>query len=261
MLYLKYCMNCKNCGNEIPEGAKFCTGCGAGIADANGAVALTEKEQKSVNGWSWGAFFGSWIFLFLNKQYSLGWKFFGIYVIVLFLRLAALFGFINYSVASGLGGILGLILFGLAIWLSIKGRQIVWKSGVWSTFEAFKKRQRLVTKVNILYILITVVISVGTVFMMVKPMLANPALMDERVMQQALSDEKTKNPDVNDAEFAAGYQAGSTDSTAAVDTAPTFLGDKSRSFMDGYGYGYMVTCMGTHDNEKVCIDGMMSKFQ
>jgi class 3 adenylate cyclase/tetratricopeptide (TPR) repeat protein len=41
-------MTCSSCGNEVPEGSRFCNVCGAALAEASAAAALEERKVVSV---------------------------------------------------------------------------------------------------------------------------------------------------------------------------------------------------------------------
>ncbi|MHB8651846.1 MAG: hypothetical protein ACYC8S_01790 [Minisyncoccota bacterium] len=51
---------------------------------------LTEADTKYIKGWSWGGFVGTWVFLFVHKQRSWGWKIFGLTLVIWFLQFALL---------------------------------------------------------------------------------------------------------------------------------------------------------------------------
>lgn len=96
---------------------------------------LSDNDHKYIKGWSWGAFFGSWIFLFVNKQKKLGWKILGLFILIQLIRNVPMF-----ATLGQIGGTLGLVYFGISVWLGVRGREIVWGSGIYASVEEFQKK-------------------------------------------------------------------------------------------------------------------------
>jgi hypothetical protein len=105
---------------------------------------LAPEQIAYITGWSWGAFFGTLIWLIGNKLYIYAAPFIGSIVVSL-LGMAL----ILFDAGSALFALLSLLNFPLSllclifwIYTSIKGRQMSWEKG-WTSFDAFKSRQKL----------------------------------------------------------------------------------------------------------------------
>jgi len=133
---------------------------------------------------------------------------------------------------------------------------MVWKSGVFATIGDFKLKQKLVTKINILVITGTIIGSGFVMFSLVKPYIGNPDLIDQKVMQSALSDAKSGHSDLNDTEFTEGYQKGRIDGED-VKLVTSFIADKTNSYKLGYKYGFVVYCMKITNNQSQCVKKIM----
>ena len=214
---------------------------------------LSEQDDKYVKGWSWGAFFGSWIFLFVNKQKKWGWKILALFI---FIQLCNYVPVVSVA-ANGFGRTLGIIYLGVCIWLGVRGREMVWKSGVYSSVEQFRAKQSLVTKLNVVFIIVTIGLSIYSFVSLVGPAINHPELIDQQIMQQALLKEKSTTPNVNDADFEQGYNKGLADGKAKV--ARSFTADQTTSYQDGYSYGYGVACMKIYNNQALCINKMLGR--
>lgn len=219
---------------------------------------LSETEEKYIKGWSWGAFFGSWVFLFINKQYKLGWKILIVFIVNMFLQFAPWLEVMSLKDIDTYSSGLKIVYLGVGIWLGVRGREMVWKSGVYASVVEFQQKQKLVTKINILVIVMTMVASVFLMFSLVKPYMGNPELLDQKVMQEALISAKGNDSSLNDDEFKQGYQKGMTDSRNTAG-ATSFVADKTSSYRLGYQYGYMVYCMKALNNQSVCLKKVMGK--
>ena len=88
-------------------------------------------DETFLSKWSWGGFFLVPFWAMASKQVGLG-----IAIFVL--------GFIPFiPIAAG-------------IYLGVKGRNFAWTKGEWTSFEAFKQRQKLLDKVGIsLFVILT----------------------------------------------------------------------------------------------------------
>lgn len=214
---------------------------------------LTEAEDKYIKGFSWGAFFGSWVFLFVNKQNKLAWKFLVVFIVNMFLQFAP---WLNISDIGTWSGPMGIIYLGLAIWLGVRGREIVWKTGVFSTVGDFQLKQKLVTKINIFVIIVTVVLSGFMMYSLVKPYVGNPELMDQKVMQGVLASAKSSHSTLNDSEFEQGYQAGRIDGEN-IKLTTSFISDKTSSYQLGYQYGFAVYCTKITNDNVMCMKKVM----
>lgn len=83
--------------------------------------------------WSWGGFLVSPIWALGSRKYVAG----------ILLLLAC---------------IIPIIPFGFGIYYGIKGRQLSWEKGGWSSFEEFAKRQRLLDNVCFALFLVSLVL-------------------------------------------------------------------------------------------------------
>lgn len=207
---------------------------------------LSEQDSKFIKGWSCGAFFGSWIFLFVNKQKKLGWKILGLFILIQLIRNVPMF-----ATLGQIGGTLGLVYFGISVWLGVRGREIVWGSGVYASVEEFQKKQSLVTKLNIMYIIALIALGGYLLFSTFGQYVKNPALLDQQIMQQALVKAKTSHPDINDSEFEQGYKKGMGE--GKTDILPSFVADQTSSYQTGYMSGYIVACMEIHNDQMLCM--------
>jgi hypothetical protein len=254
-------MHCKNCGKEIPTGAQFCVACGAGIDGTMPAgAAVPAEDQKYIKGWSWGGFFGGWIFLFVHKQKSLAWKLFGLFVVAFVVAWTPfVFGILSRGL-SVFSMLLSITILAVMVWLGIRARKMVWDSGVYTTVAEMKKRQRLATKLTILYFVLIIVLSmvlgILTAMKYAAQQSAHPQAVNQSLMLQALQNAKTKNPTIVDAEFNAGYVEGSiygpdnTKTTALATTA-------TNSYKLGYGYGFTIECLQKYNDEQACSTRVM----
>lgn len=215
------------------------------------------EEDKYIKGWSWGGFFGSWIFLFINKQTKLASKIFFLFLFVNFVRYAPWMNIISLQEANTYGNMLNMIYFGLSIWVGIRGREMVWKSGVFASVADFKLKQKLVTKLNILFIICMIIISMFLTISFAKPYIDNPELLDQKIMQGAFSEARSGNSNLDEGEFNIGYIQGIKDGTSTTTTS--FIADKTSSYQSGYRYGYMVSCMKVFNNQSLCVEKAIIK--
>lgn len=126
---------------------------------------LTNKQLVYLGSWSWGAFFGTWIWLLGNKLYAWAIPFIAAFVLgilsnlIFFINVDPMVLFMISSVFSAVVlmplGIANLILW---IYLSIKGRQFAWKKG-WDNFEQFKQRQKQMIWIIIVGLILSLIIS------------------------------------------------------------------------------------------------------
>jgi len=209
--------------------------------------ALSEKDEKYIRGWSWGAFFGSWIFLFVNKQHKLGLKFLALAIIT------GLFNNIPILIlhSKGFRGLLALISLGLTIWLAIRGREIVWKSGVYSSVEEFRKKQSLVTKLILALFIIMITFIFFTATSSTLRNIRNPEPTNEQIMKKALSAAIVDNGHIEEIEFTQGYEAGMID--GKTNTSTSFISNQTSSYQIGYQYGFQVACVQIYDNNEFCL--------
>lgn len=217
---------------------------------------LTEVEDKYIKGWSWGAFFGSWVFLFINKQTKLAWKILVVFIVNIFLQFAPWLDVMSLKDIDTYSSALKIVYLGIGIWLGIRGREMVWKSGTYASVQEFQLKQKLVTKINILVIVVTMIGSGFMMYSLVKPYMANPELVDQKVMQEAFADARTRNTNLNDAEFMQGYQAGRIDGEN-VKLTTSFIADKTSSYQMGYQYGFVVYCMKITNDNASCVKKIM----
>lgn len=208
---------------------------------------LSEVDSKYIKGWSLGAFLGPWIFLFVHKQNKIAWKFLVCFILIQIINLVP----IIKAQAGNLGSILSFIYFGYSIWLGIKGREIVWDSKVYNSIEEFKKKRSLIINLVILNIIVVFGLTIYPILSAVAPIVKNPQMMSQNIEQQAFNSAKSKNPNINEIEFKAGYQKGNTD--GKINTNLSFISDQTSSYQDGYKYGFMVSCMEVNNNQNLCF--------
>ena len=102
---------CRGCGKEIHESAPSCPHCGAPQGGAQSNV-QDKAIPDGVKGWSWGAFFLTWIWAIGNRTW---------------IGLLALVPYVNLI---------------MMIILGIKGREWAWKNKQWDSLEHFNRVQR-----------------------------------------------------------------------------------------------------------------------
>lgn len=92
---------------------------------------LTDEQINYISGWSWSAFFGSFVFAIGNRLY--GWALLSLIPIV-----------------------------SLYVWikLSISGRRLSWEKGGWGSFEIFRKRQKIVAIVIVILIILGLLLGI-----------------------------------------------------------------------------------------------------
>jgi len=94
-------------------------------------AAVPEDEIKFIKRWSWGGFVLGWIYFLASRL-----------------------------VKRGAGHFLSLLLppvyFALLIIAGANGRKRVWESGKWVNFESYRKRQKVLDKIGIILIALTI---------------------------------------------------------------------------------------------------------
>lgn len=137
-------MYCHQCGNNLPNEAKFCSRCGANISSDSRQkseqkiIELTREQTEFINGFSFGALFLNWLWLFASRLYSKWWV-----IILLFIPL------INLSAI---------------IWLGIHGKAMAWEEGRWSDFNKFRDRQITLDRVGLVIFCISLFIGIFAYF-------------------------------------------------------------------------------------------------
>ena len=121
-------MFCTGCGTQSAENDLFCGGCGNAQRNTSGKdahlgsttatfhVGRAMQQQAmpaGVKGWSWGAFFLSWIWAIGNNTW---------------IGLLALVPYVNIPVV---------------IWLGFKGREMAWRNRHWDNIDHFNRVQRV----------------------------------------------------------------------------------------------------------------------
>ncbi|ABR91936.1 Hypothetical protein mma_0988 [Janthinobacterium sp. Marseille] len=111
--------SCHACTKEIPDSATHCPECGApqavkliSTSKPTIAKAVSEPLPAGVHGWCWGGFL-------LNVIWS-----------------------IRFRVWWGLLALIPVVGIGVSIWLGLKGRELAWRAGNWSSLEEFNQSQR-----------------------------------------------------------------------------------------------------------------------
>ncbi|MDD2721859.1 MAG: zinc ribbon domain-containing protein [Gallionella sp.] len=118
---------CMNCGQKIAPSAQTCPHCGAhqnNMAVANSHAPLqasavpqttpppTSVLPEGIKGWSWGAFWFSWIWAIFNKTWI------------------------------GLLALIPLVNLVMMVVLGLKGREWAWQNKTWTSVEHFKRVQK-----------------------------------------------------------------------------------------------------------------------
>jgi len=212
-----------------------------------------EANDKYIRGWSWFAFLGSWIYLFVHKQKKMAWKFFIFFIITQLIDYVPL---IKLQ-AKNFGFILGLIYLGYTIWLGVRGRELVWKSGVYTSIEEFKKRQKFAAKLIISFMVVMIIINIFIAALNMSKLISTPEAINQKIEEQALLKAKANDSSVNDIEFSQGYQKGGVEGKS--DIAPSFIADQTTSFKIGYQYGYIVSCMQLRNDQNICVNKLTGK--
>lgn len=101
---------------------------------------------------SWSAFFGYPVFAIANRLYLWG------VIFISSLLLSYLNLFLSSKILSIVSITLGILSFILVIILAIKGRRLAWEKSKWSSFEIFKKRQRLINWLTVAFLIINFII-------------------------------------------------------------------------------------------------------
>ena len=186
-------------------------------------IVLSEQEQKYIKGWSWAGFLVPWLFLFVNKQNKLAYKILALFIFVYLLQLIPYLGIIIPSVLLSLVNTLSslnLVYFGLAIWIAIKGKEISWDSGKFTSFEEFKTKQSTAIKFAWIFIGIYMISSMALFVNFMSTYIKDPQILNKRIYEQSLSDVKSKKSNINESDFKNGYDLGFTE------------GDKTSSVVD-----------------------------
>jgi len=111
---------CTQCGQKIPSSAQYCPYCGAQqtLATASTSIPPQAASQpastlpEGVKGWSWGAFWLSWIWAIFNKTW---------------IGLLALIPVLNLV---------------MPVILGLKGREWAWRNKAWPSVEHFNRVQK-----------------------------------------------------------------------------------------------------------------------
>lgn len=112
---------CMHCGQQIPAANQACPHCGvqqnltttSPLAPAQQSpISSSIPLPESIKGWSWGAFWLSWIWAIFNKTWI------------------------------GLLALIPLVNLIMMVVLGLKGREWAWKNKTWSSVEHFNSVQR-----------------------------------------------------------------------------------------------------------------------
>jgi hypothetical protein len=95
------------------------------VAPTTSKSNLKPEEKEFLKKWCWTAFFFPPVWAFCNQLYIDG---------------------ITYFIP----------LYGIFVWIRLahQGRQMAWDQGEWSSFEQFKKRERLAVRISIALIIL-----------------------------------------------------------------------------------------------------------
>jgi len=113
------------------------------------APVATPSTDAFLEKWNWGAFLLSWIWAFGHGL--------------------SLWGVIGL-VAGFIPGVGGLVALGIAIYLGLKGNQLAWETGKYSSIEVLKETEQKWTKwAIILFVvgLVLFVVSMVAIFMLI----------------------------------------------------------------------------------------------
>ncbi len=213
------------------------------------------QDNTFIKKWSWSAFLGTWVFCFANKQYKLGVKFLLFFLVLNFLSYAPWLGVTSFATIGSAGSTLRLVFLGFSVWLGIRGQEIVWKSGVWKTQEEFLRKQKFARKLVVVYFIALLVISLVSFGLVLKPYIQNPELINQKIMSEALVEARKSNQDLNTTEFEGGYKIGIQDGQN-IETQKSFVANQSRSYQDGYRYGYTVSCA-AKNTQDICLKKLL----
>jgi hypothetical protein len=108
---------CHACSKEIHDGASHCPECGAPqpaktLTQTQAPKPALEPLPTGIKGWCWGGFL-------LNVIWA-----------------------IRFRIWLGLLTLIPVVGIGVTIWLGLKGRELAWRKGAWSSVEEFNKTQR-----------------------------------------------------------------------------------------------------------------------
>lgn len=111
---------CMQCGQKIPSSAQNCPHCGAQQTQTAASISVPPQAAslpasilpEGVKGWSWGAFWFSWIWAIFNKTWI------------------------------GLLALIPLVNLVMMVILGLKGREWAWRNKAWSSVEHFNRVQR-----------------------------------------------------------------------------------------------------------------------
>lgn len=225
----------------------------------------TQQPAQPSRKWSFAAFFGTWVWLFANKQTKMGTAFLLFWIVLVFLNIAPLVGInmAEFIYVPSATQVLHLAWFGFSIWLGIRGREIVWKSGVWQTAEIYEQQQKKAGWWVVAYFVTLLLLGVLLVGFLAKSFIDsaksyadNPELLENRAREEMLQDARIGNPGLDEAEFNEGYASGMADG-AVFEATAKLNPAKTSSYQEGYWYGYMISCMNEHDNEIYCLEQAM----
>jgi hypothetical protein len=218
-----------------------------------------EIDSKNIGKWSTSAFFGTWVWLYYHKQNGLATKIFLFWLALFFINI------LPWITSTSLMGIashlqtLQYVYLGVSIWLGIKGREIVWNSGVYQSVALFEEKQEIVVKWVVAYVLAFLIGSIVITGIVMKPYIDDPALMDQRIREEVYQEARAGNSALNGPEFYQGYDIGLEDGKISGD--PKVNPTKSSSYKEGYRYGYMVSCMKESNSEEICVKKVLSALE
>lgn len=111
---------CMQCGQKIPSSAQNCPHCGAQQTQAASSTSVPPQAAslpasalpEGIKGWSWGAFWLSWIWAIFNKTWI------------------------------GLLALIPLVNLVMMVILGLKGREWAWRNKAWSSVDHFNLVQK-----------------------------------------------------------------------------------------------------------------------
>ena len=111
---------CTQCGQKIPSSAQACPHCGAQQTQAAASTSVPPQAAslpastlpEGIKGWSWGAFWLSWIWAIFNKTWI------------------------------GLLALIPLVNLVMMVILGLKGREWAWRNKAWPSVEHFNRVQK-----------------------------------------------------------------------------------------------------------------------
>lgn len=96
-----------------------------------GSATLSQRDQRELGQWNWGAFYFGWLWGVCHK----------VWPALLQLVIGFIPSVLNMMGMGHLlvGAICSVICLGVAVWLGLKGTQMAWNNGAWSSMEQMRR--------------------------------------------------------------------------------------------------------------------------